>query len=168
MCDHLLIPLADLPGPVPVGAPGAYDHSSGPRACVIVGHANGEVQALCERTGGGQWAVTAWPSQYWLDLSPPPLDAAGWPTRIDGLDVAAGMLARALGRGAYAGVRWVGISEGRYWLSADVGSYFVGRGGGADTYEIPALLEIDRADVLAPRLAMAAVFRARVWEANHG
>jgi len=92
-------------------------------------------------------------SGAYLDLSPPPLDPAGFPLRIDGLDVAAGMLARALG--VSPATPLIAFWAGRWVLTVP----HPGRLGDAPL----SSLNIDPTSPLAPRLAMVAIMRARPW-----
>jgi hypothetical protein len=70
---------------------------------------------------------------------------------VDGLDVAAGMLARAYGYGLDGGV----------WVWHVRGGLHIETRWNAASFNAPA--DIDPTDALAPRLAMAAVLRARPW-----
>ncbi len=167
--DRLLLPVAGLPGPVPVGAPvvsywGCPEH--GP-----------------QREGRWRWshcrhedhdAEHVECSDYdALDLSAPPVDAAGYPLRVDGLDVAVGMLARALRMRPESGWTWSVYYGGRgdegVWTSLRTGHAPHGRRWGYRA--VPGLIDVEPAPdldgPLSPRLAIIACFRARVWEANH-
>ena len=87
--ERLLIPLADLPGPVPMGAPAWFDG-----APMTVLWARGDRVFLVHADGYTGHAQK--PEDVSLDISPPPL-IDGWPSRIDGADVATRALARAMG-----------------------------------------------------------------------
>jgi len=175
--QRLLIPLDVLPGLVPAGAP---------KACLC---------PWCEK-----WVPLAGscecgcdlcnvdPRQS-LDLSPPPL-VDGWPTRIDGADVAAGMLARAMRMAqasSHSAAGWELEDHilGMYWFQwttphrarSDKRRYrllTIGRLIGWACREddvdgwpcVPALADIDPADHLAPRLALAAVLRSQPWRST--
>jgi len=148
--ERLLIPVSLLPGPVPAGAPTVHlfgcaesEHPAHAPVGLRVGDGAGFCSACsCRRTYGRGAA---------LDLSPPPTDAAGWPLAVDGLDVAAGMLARAYGYGLDGGV----------WVWHVRGGLHIETRWNAASFNAPA--DIDPTDALAPRLAMAAVLRARPW-----
>lgn len=102
-----------------------------------------------------------------LDLSPPPL-VDGYPTRIDGLTVAASMLARAMGLDPTA-CRWhiKTWAGGGWWewrLHPVLGPGFTGADTvGSPMAHVPALASIDPQHPDAARLAMVAVLRARPW-----
>lgn len=175
----LLIPLAWLPGPLPVGTPvvataetmlhwpasGDWRILSGWRGAALP---LGEVAWMDAE--GEPWGIAA-PDDgtVALDLTPPPTDAAGYPLRVDGLDVAAAMLARAMrlpGSPAWlelhesddapAGyrVRLRAMRSGRWPLP----SVYL------DTLAGP-LPQVDPADPLAVRRLMVELYRRRVWEA---
>lgn len=92
---RLIIPLDALPGVVSAGSPvvmTGYDGRSEVGQYVMAtpsGHF-----AWSNGSHGGSWAAG---DRIALLLSPPPLDASGYPLRVDGVDVAARMLARAMG-----------------------------------------------------------------------
>ena len=150
MDERLLVPVSLLPGPLPAGAPQAGRCECSPEPVALPA---GVLYGCCGT------------EEYALDLSPPPTDAAGWPMRIDGLDVAAGMLARAMGRGGPDSVTlgpdglvfWFDDGEPCTEVHIDGVVYRI------DSERVPALADIDPADPLAPRLAMAAVLRAQPW-----
>lgn len=127
-----------------------------------------------------------------LDLSPPPI-VDGHPTRIDALPVLVGMLARAMGHpegqhvfrtgsmrpDAWALETWArGQDSSTFTLfTHDIGAPHDGTQHGGWTMaatetreiirrlpRIPALASIDLTDPNAYRLALAALFTARVWE----
>jgi hypothetical protein len=173
MDDRLLIPVTALPSPVPKGAPiaeywGCIEH--GPQSL------DRWRWSHCRHEDHDTEAVEC--STYdALDLSPPPLDPAGFPLRIDGLDVAAGMLARVY-CGVPVGPASFVIYDARlqtwqlsalYWsgrLFASDARYY---GAYHDQYPvpaIPALADIDPTDPLAPRLAMVAIMRAGPWSSR--
>lgn len=160
---RLLVPLSDLPGRMPEGAPVRVRKEAARHAglCVALGP--------YERTLGYLTIIGRLrASELLLDLSPPPI-VDGWPEHIDGLDVAAAMLARAMGLDPSGGVLWQLAGDSRrtellsgpplvLWvlMTSDGECEWSGE-------EDPALLDIDPADPLAPRLAMAAMLRAHPW-----
>ena len=155
MRPDLMLPLDCLPGPVPVGAP-VYIRDSGADAPSYV---TGRAGAMLRLSGGSVGHFKPW--CLLLDISAPPVDAQGWPLRIDGADVVAGMLARAMGKGM----------SGQFFAVGDLG-YMLRGGLGQVAYlthhQVSALATIDPADPDAARLALAAVMRARVWEVERG
>jgi hypothetical protein len=170
--ERLLIPVSLLPGPLPVGCILWVDDPQVDLRCPAVLYIPPDAQTphmacvtlLCgddsDETGQAMAFNVA---RLSLDLSPPETDLAGWPMRIDGLDVAAGMLARAMGANPAEALRWrvCGLGDrlatflvdglGRGWTSNDNRAAWW------------TLADIDPTDALAPRLAMAAVLRARPW-----
>lgn len=165
MDDRLLIPVSDLPGPLPLGAPAVC-------RVVIEGiHDDERTLRLMSPDDAASMVLDLHPSLvprarpiYYLDLTPPPLDANGWPTRIDGLDVAAGMLAHAFGSGGPAWLERVGDDVWQIRAPYAIFTTFCARPVGMGWIHVAALADIDPTDPLADRLAMAACFRARVWE----
>lgn len=161
MSHDLLIPIECLPGPVPVGAPVFTDDGvSG----IVMGHSLGSVLICTGETSA--WRPS---SRARLALSrPSTID--DWPARIDGADVAAALLARAMGLDPAGGVIFQLAGDSRrsdlfnpsplliLWLlstcSGDV--EFSGE-------DIPALADIDPQDPDADRLALAAVIRSKPW-----
>lgn len=91
------VPLSCLPGSLPVGAPRVRVYS-----CDMAGHPEwlppediSVEPPQCPDCGRPQ----RWHQYDALDLSAPPLDADGWPTRVDGYPIGLAMLARARGAG---------------------------------------------------------------------
>lgn len=165
MRPDLLLPLDCLPGPVPVGAPVSAvrgidgERRTGvatewhPRNGLRVAWPDGAVYYLCSEDAGA------------LDLSRPPVDADGYPTRVDGADVAAGMLARAYRmdlRQLGLGVTWRHVAPGLWELSVCGWGLVFGVDGRASVI-VPALADIDPTDPDADRLALAAVILAAPW-----
>ena len=157
--NPLHLPLAQLPGPAPVVWRGESDWM-----VLAVGHD----EALIVRHAGDDDICHGWEplADLALDLTDPPADTQGHPTRIDGLDLAAGMLARAMGLDPRGGVSWGRHSDLPNWTLAGghrangyawSPTFAAGRGG------IPALADIDPANPHADRLAMIAVFAAAPW-----
>ena len=185
MRPDLMLPLDCLPGLVPVGAPAVWRGESD-WTVISVGH--DEVHIV--RHAGDDDICNGWEPlvDLALDLSAPPVDAQGWPLRIDGADVVAGMLARALGLDPSGGVLWrragasewrlmvnrpggqqagparLDSTERRFVVQAPVSDWGYTRGTERLWVEVPALATIDPSDPDAARLALAAVMRARVWE----
>lgn len=181
MTPALLVPLSSLPAPAPSGMPIAWP-SAGSVTTSIVGP-TGLSRTFIHVPG---WMV---------DLSPPPLDTNGHPTRIDALPVLVGMLARAMGHpegqhALHAIQRRVSGVVVTFWMlfTTPVMSYVqdpraytettfsvINVGATTSTNHgaaprggygpgVPALATIDPTDPLAPRLALVALFAARVWE----
>lgn len=158
----LYIPLTSLPAPVPMWTPVLLDGRD-PYA-VIYADDSGEEFLCCP---AGKWycygpgVATYGPERLAVDLSPPPLDPNGHPTRIDALPVLVGMLARAMGR-----------PEGHHLFRSGMGIAWLWRletatPEGVVTYgfeRTEALMRIDMSSPLADRFAVAALFTARVWE----
>lgn len=167
---RLLVPLSELPGPVPAGAPigsdwrdGAFGRYSG----VLTGYPARETGWLDVAWDGGTVSAQP-PSQLALDLSPPPM-VDGWPEHVDGLDVAAVMLARACGLDPSGGVLWqlAGDSRLTNLLSgAPLVLWVLMTAAGEREWseeDVPALLDVDPTDPLAPRRAMATVLKLHPW-----
>lgn len=164
MRPDLLIPLSDLPGPVPEGAPRLYQTPTGDW---MLWDALGR-RCSSSDPDGWTWQERAltetWPVA--IDLSRPPVDANGYRTRIDGADVAAGMLARAYRmdlRQLGLGVTWRHVAPGLWELSVCGWGLVFGVDGRASVI-VPALADIDPTDPDAARLALAAVIKAKPWE----
>lgn len=156
---HILI--NRLPGPVPVGAYACTDDRvSG----VVMGSTPGSV-LICTGEASAWWPN----SRVGLDISrPSTID--DHPAHIDGAEVAAGMLARAMGLDPAGGMIFQLAGDSRrsdlldvsppliLWLlstcSGDV--EFSGE-------DIPALADIDPTDPDAARLALVAVILAAPW-----
>lgn len=196
MHTDLLIPLAGLPGPVPEGAPvvatqdatlflpaaGDWRIKAGWRGTVL----GGDHIGWCDEDGKATllWDI-AEDCGVRLDLSRPPADANGWPTRVDGFDVAAALLARAMGLDPAGGVIWRRIGRSDWRLSVrEPGGQQAGSPS-LDQYErrfvaellspalssiqrmeglwvaVPALADIDPKDPDADRLALVAVIKAK-------
>jgi hypothetical protein len=153
---RLLVPLSALPGPVPVGV-WLWDSYAQRHAIVTGSSPEGLLLVYADTlvvVGRADDDVA-----LWLDLSPPdpPL------SHVDGLDVGLRMLGwepgcsaaairhTAGGVNLYVGRRSHG--DVRQWCATEV------IGGGYDT-PVPDLANIDPADPLALRLAVAAVLRA--------
>lgn len=157
---RLLVPLSELPGRVPEGSPVRVREEAerGAGICMALGS--------YERTFGYSTIIGfLLAPDLLLDLSPPPL-VDGWPERVDGLDVAAAMLARAC-----AGAKgWVSGVEGEWGLCADghpVPLWSRPPNAGMRTLVLANVdemhLDVDLDDPLAPRLAMAAALKAHPW-----
>jgi len=165
---RLLIPLSDLPGPVPAGAPFREWRVCG--KCSGVGYVGDEV-----RTWALPWSRRVCPTcptyiplgnSEALDLSPPPLNKAGYPTRIDGLDVAASMLAQSVLMLPYPIARratWAHEGDGTWSITGDGSREAWGVWGDAFQGHVPALADIAPHHELSSRLALAAVIRAAPW-----
>lgn len=174
----LHIPLANLPAPVPTWTPTIL-HISG--FSISTGYPGERI----DRSDPS--------SRYDVDLSPPPIDANGNPTRIDALPVLVDMLARAMGHpegvrvfrgGSIRPSAWTletwahGENVSTFTLfTHDVGAPHDGTTHGGWTMaatetreiirrlpRIPALASIDLTDPNAHRLALVALLAARVWE----
>ncbi len=158
--DRLLIPLDVLPGPLRVGAPVVTRYS-----CDVPDHPK---VTYSSPSASATYCPDCARPQRWnqgdaLNLTPPETDAAGFPLRIDGFDVAAGMLARAMGVDPRARFLWF---EGLRLAS------LTGIGSGAifeptkirpGSRVVPVLADIDPTDPLAPRLAIVAIMWAKPW-----
>lgn len=159
--NPLYLPLDCLPGPVPVGA---YARTDDRVSGVVMGHSTDSVLICTGETS--TWQPI---SRVGLDISrPSTID--DHPAHIDGADVAAGMLARAMGLDPAGGMIFQLAGDSRrsdlldvsppliLWLlstcSGDV--EFSGE-------DIPALADIDPDHPDAARLALAAVILAAPW-----
>jgi hypothetical protein len=122
-----------------------------------------------------------------VDLTPPPLDASGNPTSVDALPILVGMLARAMGHpegqatftlSAEAwGPCWTLLTAWFDDRERQATHMFFARPSGGGGWKmngisaptnvcgpIPALASIDLTGPNAHRLALVALFTARVWE----
>ena len=164
----LLIPLTSLPATVPMWTPGAIRETTGRLVygCIAIGiesHFLVSPLGHAERRGclGVRTTAEGQDAHLFVDLSPPPLDAAGHPTRVDALPVLVDMLARAMGR-----------PEGQHTLRRGMGIAWLWRLetatlDGVVTYgfeRTEALMTVDMSSPLADRFALAALLAARVWE----
>lgn len=172
--SELLIALSDLPGVVPAGAPSFTDGIG--RGVFAKPAEAGNVQFILvnphEEPYALRWDTTP------LDLSAP--DPAG--SRIDGLHVAAGMLARAMGHPEGSTVFWLPNRKDRVCFlqtyspspirgNNDFIQFYPDRtviglaaGGLLELPGIAAVGDVDPADPNADRLAMIAIIGARPWE----
>ena len=151
---RLLVPLSDLPGPVPVGAPLVVEWATGPSPAVLLRDGGDQVCVAVEIGVGWQADPPKPPRRLcWLDLAPPdpPL------SRVDGLD--AGL--RCLGWGGPGCIARFRCDLEIEWRDP-VGSLW--REWTADPEAhgtlCPALADIDPTDPMALRLAVAAILRA--------
>lgn len=166
MCPELLLPLDCLPGPVPEGAPRLYQTPTGDwMPWDVLGR-----RWSSSDPDGWTWQeralIETWPVA--IDLSRPPVDAAGYPTRIDGADVAAGMLARAMGLDPRGGVSWGRCFDLPHWTLAggvkgNGRSWSLTFAGPLRRGQPDTLSHIDPAAPDADRLALVAVIRAAPW-----
>ena len=178
--NPLHLPLSLLPGPVPMWTPGHYHSEVALMPSMRPSH-----DRAC-------WTVSVRPIEEELapierlsvDLSPPPIDANGNPTRIDALPVLVGMLARARGHAPGQSALYCVNPNTKAWLLETVhsnGSRDMSFFGPVDaglralakfvpgqpamaTPPVPALASVPLTDPNATRLALAALFEARVWE----
>lgn len=175
MNPALLIPLSGLPAPVPAGTPGILD---GDVPVFILDMHDDETYSIIHP----DWMFFPPPTAARLsaDLSPPPLDSAGHPTRIDALPVLVDMLARAMGHPEGWHTLTPSTVTGWWNLSSytdgpirrmistirsDDTSWTRSDDGYARAVpSVPALASINLTSPLAPRLALVALFAARVWE----
>lgn len=167
MTPDLMIPPSWLPGPLPMGAPVvATADTLAEWAPLTIGAGwrgvalpDREVAWLDDR--GEAWGVAP-PDDgaVALDLTPPAVDANGYPLCVDGLDVAVALLGRALGMAERP--RWAEFRAKPFPHLALEG--LRGAYGDLSEMEVPALADIDPADPLATRRAVIEVFRRRVWE----
>ena len=188
--NPLHIPLATLPGPVPVGCP--------------VYHPKYGSGVLSEPDEDGEYVAVFTCHEVILDsphvvraivhacnmpgvcadLTPPPLDAQGWPTRIDALPVVVDMIARAMGHpegqsaltsnteGTWAlHTRWCDGQprSAEHRFNPDPIRGGVWRMGGINapvrvSDPVTALASINPTDPLAARLAAVAILNAKPWE----
>lgn len=176
--NPLHIPLPSLPAPVQIGAPLVLPTAHGNLYAIV------PPEAAPFLLSGDGWCI---------DLSPPPIDADGNPTRVDALPVLVDMLARAVGHpegvrvfrgGSIRPSAWTletwahGENVSTFTLfTHDVGAPHDGTTHGGWTMaatetreiirrlpRIPALASIDLTDPNATRLALVALLAARVWE----
>ena len=164
----LHIPLANLPAPVPTWTPTIL-HISG--FSISTGYPGERI----DRSDPS--------SRYDVDLSPPPIDANGHPTRIDALPVLVDMLARARGHapGQHVLMRsrqdphgWVietwrddGTKDQSCFSAAPIGCRTMLDFSSRPclvTPPVPALASVDPTDPLSPRYTCVALVAARVWE----
>lgn len=168
MADDLLLPVDLLPGPVPVGVPVVRMTDTNPAmprgtlGLLLRWGACPEVLWAHPKLGVG-WCGELdrrLPKDLAVDLSPPPLDAAGWPARVDALPIVAGMVARAMGEDSREGVTW------RFGGKDDWRLFIIMINGESFTFgekQVPTLAHIDPAHPHADRLALIEVVRAGPW-----
>ena len=192
--NPLHIPLALLPGPVPMWTPGSLDGGSG---CAIMQTFNdGESYRTCPDDEYIQYTdgVNTYDAdRLYIDLTPPPLDAQGWPTRVDALPIVVWMIAKAMGHPDGTTVFRAGRMRPDAWgletwrhgedvstftlFTHDIGAPHDGTTHGGWTMaateqreilrrlpRIPALASINLTDPLAVRLAAVAILNAKPWE----
>lgn len=173
--NPLLVPVDLLPGPLPHGAP----RRSACRRC-----GGFDVRAFCSMCGDSGYdhycndgcQACGGSACLHLDLFPPPL-VDGWPTDIDGVDVGAGMLARAMGADVTDGPShrfgwhrpYKARSSARDFrlllVSGCVGFADRERACPRDRWHcIPTLADIEPTDPMASRFAVAAALRAAPWK----
>lgn len=187
----LHIPLTLLPAPVPMWTPGVFRVPDGAtyfQVAICYPTEDGDMWVMeANRLGRPPIRLDIPASDVLVDLTPPPLYPDGNPTRVDALPVLVGMLARAMGHPEGQATLTLSVEAwGPCWtlLTAwfdgrerqATHMFFAGPSGcggwkmngiSAPTNvcgPLPALASIDLADPNATRLALAALFAARVWE----
>lgn len=165
--SDLLVPILDLPAPVPAGAP-VVETAGGMRGAmgIVVPKQDGSLCVWWHTGFDGDYLVTSIAHGTALNLAPPALAS------VDGLVVAAGMLGRAMGHGD--GAPWgrtrtlIGNEMRTYWtLGGSRGRAFHAIDDPVywrmdfDAVRVDALASIDPASPLADRHALAAILRAR-------
>ena len=162
--NPLHLPLSLLPGPVPMWTPGILQYPDCPPHSVSIGYPSQDgAMWIMEANNLGRPPIhlAAFASDVFVDLSPPPIDANGHPTRVDALPVLVGVLARAMGHpvGTSSLRRGRGIAWS--WRLDTVTADGVETTGFPD-FDMFAHFDID--DPLADRLAAVAILNAKPWE----
>ena len=160
----LHLPLSLLPGPVPMWTPGILQYPDCPPHSVSIDYPSqdGAMWIMESACAGHRPILLESASSYvYIDLTPPPRDSDGWPTRVDALPIVVGMVARAMGHpvGTSSLRRGRGIAWS--WRLDTVTADGVETTGFPD-FDMFADVAID--DPLADRLAAVAILNAKPWE----